>query len=213
MFVEDKTVVMIADIIGSRTLQSRDSAQDEVLLAFEKAETRVRPKVPAYASVGDEFQTVFHSVAQAVRLTTFLRLLMPEHLELRLGVGVGSDRQLKSVQSPDIREGSAWWRARDAIEATKRAEKSGRSSAKTGFVAEDGLEQSSVRSVLLLRDHIIDRMRERDRRIALARLDGETQEETAVTEGVSQSAVSQSLHRSGGVALAELMANFTGDLS
>ena len=46
------------------------AGQEQVLQAFRRAEERVRPATPAYATVGDEFQAVFRSSAQAIRSTT-----------------------------------------------------------------------------------------------------------------------------------------------
>lgn len=58
-----------------------------------------------------------------------------------------------------------------------------------------------VNSFLLLRDSLISSMRPRDRRLIMGALSGASQLDLAQREGISQSAVSQSLRRSGGAAL------------
>jgi hypothetical protein len=201
-------VALIADIVGSRSLPDRAAAQERVLAAFRDAETRTRPEVPAYATVGDEFQVVHRSVGQAIASTTVLLLLLPDELDLRFGIGVGADHVVDAAPASAIRDGSAWWRAREAIDAVRTGERSGRSGARTGFVHDGGTEQHSIRGLLLLRDHIIGRMRPRDRRIALAGLDEVPQAQTAAAEGIHQSAVSQSWHRSGAVSIVEMVRPF-----
>ncbi|MGC5075680.1 SatD family protein [Agrococcus sp. DT81.2] len=200
-----ESVAMIADIIASRALADRDAAQEQVLQAFRRAEERVRPATPAYATVGDEFQSIFRSSAQAIRSTTIVCLSLPEGLELRFGVGVGDDRIVDASGPAPIRDGSAWWNARAAIDHVRQAQRSGRSRARTGFVHDGGAEEKAIRGLLLLRDHILGGMRARDKRIALAGLEDVPQARTAETEGIRQSAVSQSWHRSGAASLVEML--------
>lgn len=212
--MQSEAVALIADIVGSRALADRDGAQERTLDAFRQAEERWRPDVPAYATVGDEFQAVCGSVEQAIFSTTVLLLLLPDELELRFGLGVGDDRVLEaSGAAGTIRDGSAWWRARDAIDAVKRAERSGRSQTRTGFVHDGGTDEQRIRGLLLLRDHIVVGMRPRDRRIALAGLDEVPQATTAASEGIGQSAVSQSWHRSGAVSIVEMLRGLKGESS
>lgn len=211
--MRDEAVALIVDIVGSRALADRDAAQERTLHSLQQAEERWRPRVPAYATVGDEFQAVFSSVEQAIFSTTVLLLLLPAELELRFGLGVGDDRVLEASGAIAIRDGSAWWRAREAIDAVKRAEQSGRSQARSGFVHDGGTDEKSIRGLLLLRDHIIGGMRPRDRRIAVAGLDDVPQAKTAAAEGIGQSAVSQIWHRSGAVSIVEMMRGLRGESS
>ena len=55
--------------------------------------------------------------------------------------------------------------------------------------------------MLQLRDHVVGRMKARERRLAAGLALGYTQSRLARQEGISQSAVSQSLRRSGATAL------------
>lgn len=208
--MESQAVALIVDIVGSRALDDRGAAQEQTLRSFRQVEERWRPDVAAYATVGDEFQAVYRSVEQAIFSTTVLLLLLPAELELRFGLGAGDDRVLDASGTGSIRDGSAWWRAREAIDAVKRAERSGRSQARTGYVHDGGTDEQGIRGLLLLRDHIVGGMRPRDRRIALAGLDEVPQARTAAAEGISQSAVSQSWHRSGAVSIVEMLRGFRG---
>lgn len=201
---------IIADIIGSRELPDRGAAQEEVLRAFERAQQQSSARVPAYAAVGDEFQTVYDDIEQAVVATTVVALSLPEGLELRFGIGVGEDRVVDGSSTVPIRDGSAWWRAREAIDHVKQAQRSGRSRATTGFVHDGGSDERAIRGLLLLRDHIVGGMRPRDKRIALAGLEEIPQARTAEAEGIRQSAVSQSWHRSGAAAVVEMLRQLEG---
>ncbi|WP_249295859.1 SatD family protein [Agrococcus sp. Marseille-Q4369] len=204
------SAAVIADIVGSRDLADRSAAQEHVLHAFERAEVHAPAAVPAYAAVGDEFQAVYASVEHAVVATTVVGLSLPEGLELRFGIGVGEDRVVDATGTVPIRDGSAWWRAREAIDHVKQAQRSGRSRATTGFVPDGGSEEKAVRGLLLLRDHVVSGMRPRDRRIALAGLEEVPQARTAEAEGIRQSAVSQSWHRSGAAAVVEMLRQLEG---
>ena len=59
-----------------------------------------------------------------------------------------------------------------------------------------------IDALLLQRDHTIARMKARERRLAAGWLEGRTQKDLATEERIAQSAVSQTLHRSGAIALA-----------
>lgn len=211
--MQQTSVALIADIVGSRDLADRGAAQQQVLDAFERAHTHTSADVPAYAAVGDEFQAVFGTVERAVVATTIVALSLPDGLELRFGVGVGEDRVVDASGTVPIRDGSAWWRAREAIDQVKQAQRSGRSRATTGFVHDGGGDEKTTRGLLLLRDHIIGGMRPRDKRIALAGLEGVPQVRTAEAEGIAQSAVSQSWHRSGASAIIEMLRQLEGGRS
>lgn len=209
--MERTSVAVIADIVGSRELPDRSAAQAHVLRAFERAHRHARAEVPAYAAVGDEFQAVFADVERAVVSTTVVALSLPEGLELRFGVGVGEDRVVDASGMVPIRDGSAWWSARAAIDQVKQAQRSGRSRATTGFVHEGGSEERAIRGLLRLRDHIVGGMRPRDKRIALAGLEEVPQARTAEAEGIRQSAVSQSWHRSGAASIVEMLRQLQED--
>jgi hypothetical protein len=213
MHMGQASVAVIADIVGSRELADRRAAQQQVLRAFERADEQASAEVSAYAAVGDEFQTVFRSVERAVIATTIVALSLTDGLELRFGIGVGEDRVVDASGAVAIRDGSAWWRAREAIDQVKQSQRSGRSRATTGFVHDGDSDEKAIRGLLLLRDHIVGGMRPRDKRIALAGLEEVPQVRTAEAEGIRQSAVSQSWHRSGASAIVEMLRQLEGGRS
>ncbi len=193
---------VIVDIVGSRKLADRSAAQEAVRVAFARADRIVPPVMPLWSTAGDEFQVVYDSAPAANVATTVVRLALPTGLDLRFGVGLGESHVVEATgESGPVLDGSAWWNARAAIEEAER--RGGRSaSARTWLKTDDG-DPPCTDAALLLRDHIISHMRDRERRICLGLIEGALQAEIADSEGISQSAVSQSARRSGASALVQ----------
>lgn len=192
----DPRAAVIADIVGSRRLPDRAEAQAAVLAAFAEAERQVPPVVPAWATVGDEFQSLHAHWAAAARSVLRVGLALPDGVELRFGIGEGEHVEVAAPvegEGGPILDGSAWHRARAALEtAADRA-----AGAATAFVGEDAALSLALDGQLLLRDHLVGRLRARERRLAAALLAGRTQAAAARAERITQSAVSQAVSRSG----------------
>lgn len=197
------TVALIADIVGSRTLASRAQAQDTMRAVFRRADATFSPEEPLWATVGDEFQARYPDVASALGATALVLLTLPEGLDCRFGLGVGEATEIEPTRDgASIQDGSAWWRAREAIQIAHRLQDGGQPSVRTWLIAEDSAVTAAVDALLLQRDHTVWRMKARERRLAAGWLEGRTQRELAAEERIAQSAVSQTLHRSGAIALA-----------
>lgn len=192
-------VAGIVDIVGSREVADRVRIQAEIKTAFAAASRTVKPVHSLWATVGDEFQIVFRTTADAIAATTLVRLILDE-ADLRIGLGLGDVRDIDEGATGPIQDGSAWIHARAAIDEGHKRQAHMRFM-RSWFCSGDVGEEAVVNAALLSRDHIITRMKTRERRIAAASLSGATQVEIASALGVSQSAVSQSLNRSGGGAL------------
>ncbi|WP_082097368.1 SatD family protein [Demequina silvatica] len=196
----DAVAAVIVDIVRSRALADRAGAQEAVLDAFARAERSADVVRPLGATVGDEFQGIYASLADAIRVTTVAALVLPDEVEVRAGIGLG---EVVAVEG-DISDGSAWWRAREAIEEAHRREDAG-GEVRAWCVGGSGDHGGMASSTLLLRDHVLGRMKARERRIAAALLEGERQSEIAARESISQAAVSQAAHRSGAIALRDAL--------
>ncbi|MDN4476844.1 SatD family protein [Demequina sp. SYSU T00192] len=197
----DRVAAVIVDIVRSRALADRTAAQRFVLEAFTRAERDARVVKPLGATVGDEFQGVYADSAAALRVTTLAALTLPEGIEVRVGIGLGEVTEVDG----DISDGSAWWRAREAIDEAHRREGAGAPAVRGWSVGGPGDDAVMTSAVLLLRDHVLGRMKARERRIAAGLLEGDQQSVIAARESISQAAVSQSAHRSGGIALREAL--------
>lgn len=203
----DRRIVIIADIVGSRSLSDRSAAQR----AIEEAVSRVERDAPAAeraltATVGDEFQAVHTDLSTALRSLLLLQLALPDEVALRFGVGVGAVRPVDS-RTGLISDGPGWWAARDAIDTVHRLQDRGMPRARTRVVGapeEDAAMMSQIRmanAYLLARDELVGAMSARARRVTYGRWLGRTQRELAEEEGISQPAVSQLLTTAGAAAL------------
>jgi hypothetical protein len=200
----DQVVAIIADIVGSRELMDRDRAQLELEQAFARVRGLADLVEPFQPTVGDEFQAVASDLASALRATLAARLAFPDGVDCRFGLGAGDSREVMSSRPDDIRDGSAWWHAREAIDTAHRRMDSGRSTVRSWYTGDgdgDGDGVSVVNAYLVMRDHVISRMKRLDRELTLGQLAGRTQVELARAHGITQSAVSQRLERSGGSSL------------
>lgn len=194
-------VALVADIVGSRHLQDRAAAQQQIHDAFSFAEQQVTPTEAAWATVGDEFQAVYSTWQDALRATLRVAILLPEDVVLRYGLGEGGLRVVEKRAAGDIHEGTAWYRARDAVDQAAGTQRP--TGLATAYLGPDPELTVAVNAQLLLRDHVVARLKARERRLLGHLLGGMTQKEAAHQEGISQSAVSQAVHRSGGAHLLE----------
>lgn len=183
--------------------------------------------VPPWATVGDEFQAVYPDLATALRALVRLMLDLEEPVRLRFGVGLGAVTTLDQGPDGPIQDGVAWWAARAAIDAGRERDRRGAvielgwaeaAAGTTGSAPEredaDGSKDhvppvgggapGIEAAVARLLEHMVGQMKPRERRIVRATLDGAYQKDIAEAEGVSQSAVSQSLSRSGGRTLVDV---------
>lgn len=205
-------VAVIADIVGSRRLADRSSAQAEFERAIAAAEAALPVAVePLRATAGDEFQGRYASTDAALAAVLLIQLGLAAGHQLRFGIGIG---EVGTVASADaaLQDGPGWWAAREAIEAVHARQQRAVPSSRSGIVLGEGQDESMrplvelAQSYLLARDELVARMSDRERRLALGRCLGRTQTELAEAEGITQSAVSQALHGSGAPAL---VAGFT----
>lgn len=199
-----RAVALIGDVVNSRAQADRAALQRDLLAAFAQVnawEPAIQELAP---TIGDEFQAVYPDVRSAMRATLLLRLMLPESIECRCGLGAG---ELQVVGRSDYgltQDGSAWWSAREAIEEAKRREMRRNKSLRTWFVtSEPSSDAGLVNAALLARDEIMTGLTGRSRRLALGHLLGEPQQALAAGEGITQGAVSQNLHASGALALIE----------
>ena len=203
------TIVVTADIVGSRRLTDRAAAQRELDDAIARVEHDLpladRPLRP---TVGDEQQAVYPTLDAALGSLLLLQLLLPDGIQCRFGIGIGEASVVPSAGG-DIPEGPAWWAAREAIDRVHALQQRAVPSARTwvvaasteGATAEDDARKAN--SYLLARDQLVGSMSERARRLTYGRCRGATQRELASAEGITQSAVSQALANSGAAAVIE----------
>ena len=206
---ESVRVAVIVDLVGSRRHADRRWVHRSMHAAMQQVNALVQHDYPLEATVGDESQARFMSLGDALQATLLLRIVLPEGMDCRAGIGIGPVEDLEMGAYGPIQDGPAWWAARDAIVEAKAREVARNPSLRTwyavadrpGFAAHDYADPAMINAMLLVRDEVVTQMSPRSRRFMLGMMLGRSQAEMAADEGVTQSAVSQSLRRSGAMAV------------
>ena len=202
-------VAVIADVMDSRGHPDRAVLQQTVEEVLASASAASEPTQQFAATVGDEFQAVFPDRFAALTATLHIQLALPAHVRLRFGMGEGSTTTVPSSGSQHIQDGPGWWRAREAVESAE-SQQTRHPHVRCWFAGPDDAISSIVNAYLLARDHILTSMSVSARTYAYGAARGLPQSQIAQASGVTQSAVSQSLRRSGGSVLLEGLAQITG---
>jgi len=168
-----------------------------MLAAFARVNKLVPAIQPLTATIGDEFQAMFANQRSALVATLAVRLALPEPMDARFGIAHGTYEVVGASSYGLTQDGPAWWDARSAIDEVKRRES--RLAGLRTWLHDGGL----VNAYTLTRDQLVSDFTGRQRRLLLGLLEGVTQVELAQREQVSASAVSQSLRRSGALAIFE----------
>lgn len=198
-------IPVIADIVSSRELDDRRTAQRAIESAFAQVvdilPAHARPVRPFTAVVGDEFQGAFSTLRAALAATLLVRLALPAGLDLRFGLGLGEVEEIPST-SGSLSEGPGWWAARAAIEHVEEIARREAPQARTWVAAAEHAAGAAdlvriANAAALARDRVVGRWSDRVRALVCGRIAGVTQGELAQSQGISQSAVSQTLAAAG----------------
>lgn len=234
-------VAVIGDLVGSRDAEDRSHLQDALHEALARVNERWETVDAFVETVGDEFQGVFDNLFMALDATMLIRASLPSAYDARFGIGVGPITWLGRSPTSGVQrqDGPAWWAARQAIEhvaspGTRRETPTLRTwvwvhrDAGARHYADVATPHdpnspgwlAPINAYLVLRDHLVTSMDERERRILRAKLslgNADNQElereraergeaisslappyrRIAEDEGVSPSAISQRIRRSG----------------
>ena len=207
---------LIGDVVASRRAPDRTDMQRSVRAALERVNRDVPAVQPLDVTVGDEFQGAYASLAAAVRASLLLRLVLLPEVDTRYGLGWGGTTVFDADRSLPSQDGPAWWGAREAIEHVHAtAGRRGRARGLSTWFHDRGDQPwppdagapgspgcgPAVNALLVLRDELVGQQCDRARRLLLGWLAGAQQQELAAAEGITQSAVSQQLARSGAYAV------------
>jgi hypothetical protein len=204
------SVAVIGDVIASRDYTDRVGLQTRMESAFGDVDSVV-PAQQAFAmTIGDEFQGIFAGLDQAVVATFILQVTLVDRVRVRFGIGVGEVIHLGD-QAPYQQDGSAWWRAREAIDLIRRGERSRGTPLHqaTGLVAPEHPQAEATRRYLVLRDHMVGGLDRTDADIVLGLMNGDTQTEIADRIGIDKGAVSRRVARHGLSALLSTLPEWT----
>lgn len=185
--------VIIGDIVGSRNFTDQQQLMRRVTQALTWVNRRLQALQPLALSVGDEFQAAYATIQDALTATVLLQLRLCRNPELRFGVGWGEVVETVAKPGPGGQSGTAWWRARDAIDAAKAHEiaRAWPRTVRTRVCSAESHTDGPLNAFLICRDHILAGMDEKDARITLGLFQQETQSELARELGLGQSNVSR----------------------
>jgi hypothetical protein len=208
---DERKYTLIGDIVLSREAHDRAGLQRALTDSLRTVNDELEPLEGLVTTVGDEVQGSFASLAGAVRASLQLRLelLARGDSDSRYGIGYG-EVTVFDPESSHTQDGPGWWSAREAIEGVDSSSRQPRwTFLRTRFESDElGGDVSFdpvawVNAFLIVRDRTVDRMNPRARRLLLGVLKESRQAELAEQEGISQSAVSQSLAAAGAYAVVE----------
>lgn len=196
------SAAVIGDVVASRELADRSSAQQELEAALVAASRRTRAVEALRPTVGDEFQGRFATLESALVATLRVQLALAPTAAIRFGVGWGDLVLHDAARAPYGQDGPAWWAARAALDDIAHAQRARGAFAglATGLRPADDVDDAAVlgriaalRAMLACRDALVAAGDARDARLTLALLDGASVAACAQREGISPSAVSQRL--------------------
>lgn len=179
-------VALLGDLVDSRH-SDRPAAHAALVDAIEQANAKVPQLDALRVTVGDELQGVYETLDGALRAAYALRLAVAPEVDLRAGIGIGEVKVIDAERG--IQDGSAWWRAREAIDAVRdRASDAGYRGTRTAVV---GVEEPLLEATVGLIDAHLSGLRGGTVGTLRGLLEGLSNAEIAEREGISESANSQ----------------------
>lgn len=212
-------IAVVADIVGSRKLDDRSAAQrvlDQTIALVEQDMPLANQ--PLMPTVGDEQQGVYSRLEDALISLLMIQLRLPDGIGFRFGIGIGAVSTVESVHG-ELADGPGWYAAREAIETVHAKEGRAVPRSRTWIVGAPGQDEvmestiAASNAYLLVRDHLVGAMSERERRLTYGRLIGRSQLDLADEEGITQPSVSKSLRNAGSAAILDGVAALHGGIA
>lgn len=193
---------VIGDVVGSRQAANRARMQKRLDGTLAAVNLSTKPVQPLTTTIGDEFQGMFETVAQAMDASFLLRLELAGRLDVRMGIGWGTLRTSDPERTPFGQDGPCWWRAREALDELARTERSNAEPNSLRTVCRTGTNQEGLfNAILVLRDQILSGVDDHDATILESLMRGEAQQDAASRLGINKSSVSRRMQSHGLAAL------------
>jgi hypothetical protein len=194
---ETSYAALLGDVIASRHSGDREELQHMLDDAMSRGNAAGQPVQPLRMTIGDEFQGLFGSVAEAFSASLQIRMTLRPTVDVRIGIGWGT-LDLVPQDPPFGQDGPCWWRAREAIEEVKKSESSNSVPRSVRTLVRTGESSDElINAYLVSRDHITAGWDEVDVEIARLFRDGVNQTKISEQVGLSQSSVSRRLQSHG----------------
>lgn len=187
---------LIGDIVDSRQVSDRRELHEQLSSALDSVGRAVPAATALRITVGDEFQGSYPNLGYALDAAFRIRLALLPEARVRFGFGWGETLVLDALTGTE--DGSAWWAAREAIEAAKSAQLHAATHAVRSVyrpaghtLSAPGPSAGAVNAALLCQDQLLSSLNDRSLRILRRLSEGESRTAIASAEGVSPSAISQ----------------------
>lgn len=182
-------VALLADQVRSRS-SDRPTTHPQILRAIDVVNEAVQPLDLLRVTVGDEMQGIYRSAGDALHARYLLQSELTGVAELRFGIGFGDVEIIDDERG--IQDGSAWWRAREAIEEIEElAQDAGLEGLRTGIRDDRPDMNPLIVPTIRLIDAQFSRLREGARESLRLLLAGHDNQTAAKIAGISPSANSQ----------------------
>ncbi|RMB61120.1 SatD family protein [Tessaracoccus antarcticus] len=189
MKVLPECVALLGDLVASRTTD-RSHVHAALLRGIDETNARVPALDALRVTVGDEVQGLYASVGDALGASVALRNALFGTADMRFGIGGGDVRIIDDERG--IQDGSAWWLARDAINAAEAlAGQAGYTGVRTAVRDQRQAAVAAADGMVRLVDVSVDALRDGARRSLIGLLNGLENAEVARLEGITESANSQ----------------------
>lgn len=183
---------LIGDLIGSREVPDRAAVQRMVGKVLGRVNDAIDTAQLLEPTVGDEVQGGFSTIGDATLATLLIRLELAPDVDMRFGLGYGDVTVHDGDRRPLLQDGPGWWTAREAIDKLKGK----RGTFYAGPQGDDRApDPAFVNAFLLARDALVVTLNDRQHRMLLLALRGQSQKAIAKAEGITESAVSQAFAR------------------
>jgi hypothetical protein len=227
MSISAGAATVIGDIVASKRFDDRRAVHDALAAALDRVNVTVEPLQPLEVTIGDEFQGGYATLGDALWASLLVRLELLPEIDTRYGLGLGSFEVLEQGRRGVTQDGPAWWSAREAIVEVKSRERRAGHSRRGRTWFDYGTDRdwsirtpvrptptaATVYAFLACRDELVADLNDRPLRLLRGWLAGRNQTEMATAEGISQSAVSQQLARTGAYAIRDAHADLVAAVS
>lgn len=198
--MSEDVATLIGDLVGSRRSRDRAALHTGLEARLADVNATFAPLTPLRITVGDEYQGVFATVAEAAHAALHLRVAMLPDQDVRHGLGWGPVAVLQ--EEPRVEDGAGWWSARDALVAVEEvADRPATRWRRTAYLpapeATGGPDPAWVEATLALLDQVVGGLSSRAVSVLHGLLQGRTQKEVAADLGITASAVSQRVRADG----------------
>ena len=188
-------MALLGDVVRSRD-SDRTRVHEALLKAIATCNKAHPPLDPLRVTVGDEIQGVYATLGQAVAAMLMLRDELLGTAEVRCGLGGGDVHVIDAKRG--IQDGSAWWKAREAIErAEALSRQPGNRTSRTALIDARAVANPLVDPTLRVIDDKLAALSPGYRRSWLHLRAGLDNATAAKLEGITPSANSQRINDHG----------------